>query len=132
MKIFDRNIVATGAFIMASTIAIGAFGAHGLKQIIDGPALETFEVGVRYQMYHALAILILGFAPWISEKLKKTIFLLFIVGILFFSGSIYLLSLNAVLPFNAAKIGFITPIGGLLFIVAWLRWGYGMIKSRKQ
>lgn len=132
MTIFDRNIVATGAFMMALTIAIGAFGAHGLKQIIDGPALVTFEVGVRYQMYHALAILILGFAPWISEKLKKIIFWLFIIGILFFSGSIYLLSLNSVLPFNAAKIGFITPIGGLLFIIGWLRWGIGMLKLKKK
>lgn len=132
MKVFDRNIAATGAIVMACTIAIGAFGAHGLKQIIDGAALETFEVGVRYQMYHALAILILGFAPWISEKLKKTVFWLFIIGIIFFSGSIYLLSLNSVLPFNAGKIGFITPIGGLLFIIGWLRWGYGMMKLRKQ
>jgi len=132
MKVFDRNIVVTGVFTMAFTIAIGAFGAHGLKQLVDGAALDTFEVGVRYQMYHALAILILGFAPWISSRLKKTIFLLFIVGILFFSGSIYLLSLNSVLPFNAAKIGFITPIGGVLFIVGWLYWGFGMIKSRKE
>ena len=132
MKVFDRNIVATGAFIMALTIAIGAFGAHGLKQIIDGPSLATFEVGVRYQMYHGLAILILGFAPWISQKLKKIVFWLFIIGILFFSGSIYMLSLNSVLPFNAAKIGFITPIGGLFFIIGWLRLGYGVIKLKKQ
>lgn len=132
MNVFDRNIVATGAFIMAITIGIGAFGAHGLKQIIDGSSLETFEVGVRYQMYHALAILMLGFAPWVSKKLKKTVFWLFIIGILFFSGSIYLLSLNSVLSFNAGKIGFITPIGGFLFIIGWLRWGFGMIKLRKQ
>ena len=132
MKIFDRNIVAIGAFIMALTIAIGAFGAHGLKQIIDGPSLVTFEVGVRYQMYHALAILILGFAPWISQKLKKMIFWLFIIGILFFSGSIYLLSLNSILPFNAGRIGFITPIGGLFFILGWLRWGVGLLKLKKQ
>ena len=132
MKSLDRNIAATGAFIAATTIAIGAFGAHGLKQLIDASSLQTFEIGVRYQTYHALAILILGFAPWISRRLKKTVCWLFIVGILFFSGSIYLLSLNSVLPFDAGAIGFITPIGGLMFIIAWVLWGFGMLKPKKQ
>ena len=116
-------------FIMAATIAIGAFGAHGLKNLVDAAALNTFEVGVRYQMYHALAIVILGFVPT-PPKVKKIVFWFFITGILFFSGSIYLLSLNTILPFNAAKIGFITPIGGVLFIVGWVRWGFGMIKKQ--
>lgn len=121
----------TGMFLMAATIAIGAFGAHGLKEIVDASSLNTFEVGVRYQMYHALAIVILGFVPS-PLKLKRIVFWLFVVGILFFSGSIYLLSLNSVLPFDAARIGFITPLGGLLFIIGWLRWGYGMIKSNRS
>ena len=124
----DKNIAITGMLIMATTVAIGAFGAHGLKELVDATALNTFEVGVRYQMYHALAIIILGFVPT-SLKLKKIVFWFFIIGILFFSGSIYLLSLNSILPFNAAKIGFITPIGGLMFIIGWIRWGYGMIKK---
>lgn len=124
----DKNIAITGMFVMAATIAIGAFGAHGLKELVDADALNTFEVGVRYQMYHALAILILGFVPT-SLKVKKIVFWFFIIGILFFSGSIYLLSLNSILPFNAAKIGFITPIGGLMFIIGWIRWGYGLIKK---
>ncbi len=125
----DKNIGITGMFIMAATIAIGAFGAHGLKNLVDAAALNTFEVGVRYQMYHALAIVILGFVPT-PPKVKKIVFWFFITGILFFSGSIYLLSLNTILPFNAAKIGFITPIGGVLFIVGWVRWGFGMIKKQ--
>lgn len=132
MKVLDRNIMATGAFIAAVTIAIGAFGAHGLKQMIDASSLATFEVGVRYQMYHSIAILLLGLAPWISERAKKTVFWTFILGILLFSGSIYLLSLNSVLPFNALKIGFITPIGGLFFIIGWLSWGFSLIKLKKK
>ncbi|QAA82341.1 DUF423 domain-containing protein [Aequorivita sp. H23M31] len=132
MRILDRNITATGAFITAATIAIGGFGAHGLKQLIDGSSLVTFEVGVRYQMYHGLAIVILGFAPWLSEKLKKAVFWFFIIGIVFFSGSIFLLSLNSILPFDATKIGFITPIGGLMFILGWLRLAYGLLKLRSQ
>ena len=132
MKVFDRNMVAIGAFMAAVTIAIGAFGAHGLKELIDTSSLATFEVGVRYQMYHALAILILGFAPSISEKVKKVVFWFFIIGILFFSGSIYMLSLNTVLSFDATKIGFITPIGGLFFIIGWLRLAFGVLNLKRQ
>lgn len=127
----DKNIVITGMFLTAATIAIGAFGAHGLKEIVDASALNTFEVGVRYQMYHAIAIVILGFVHS-PIKLKKSVFWFFIIGMLFFSGSIYLLSLNNVLPFDARKIGFITPIGGLLFIIGWVRWGYGIIKLKSS
>ncbi|MBK5212598.1 MAG: DUF423 domain-containing protein [Flavobacteriaceae bacterium] len=132
MTVFDKNMVATASFLAAITIAIGAFGAHGLKQIVDASALNTFETGVRYQMYHCLAILVLGLAPSIPIKIKKTVFWLFIIGILFFSGSIYLLSLNEILPFNSAKIGFITPIGGLLFIIGWFWFAYKMLSLKKR
>lgn len=120
-----RNIAITGLFLTAATIAIGAFGAHGLKNLVDADAVATFETGVRYQMYHALAIVLLGYVPG-PNRLKRVVFLFFIIGIIFFSGSIYLLSLNNILPFDATKIGFITPIGGLFFITGWIRWGYGL------
>lgn len=123
----NRKIAISGMIITAVTIAIGAFGAHGLRNLVDVDALDTFEVGVRYQMYHALAIVLLGFVS-APNRLKRIVFTFFALGILFFSGSIYLLSLNAVLPFDAAKIGFITPIGGLMFILGWLRWAYGLFR----
>lgn len=123
----NRKIAISGMIITAVTIAIGAFGAHGLRNLVDTDALNTFEVGVRYQMYHALAIVLLGFVS-APNRLKRIVFTFFALGILFFSGSIYLLSLNAVLPFDAAKIGFITPIGGLMFILGWLRWAYGLFR----
>ena len=123
----NRKIAISGMIITAVTIAIGAFGAHGLRNLVDTDALNTFEVGVRYQMYHALAIVLLGFVSS-PNRLKRIVFTFFVLGILFFSGSIYLLSLNAVLPFDAAKIGFITPIGGLMFILGWLRWSYGLFR----
>lgn len=132
MTVFDKNIAATGSFIIAATIAIGAFGAHGLKQMLDADALATFEVGVRYQMYHAFGILILGMLPNLSQKLKNRIFWFFITGILFFSGSIYLLSMNSILPFNASVIGFITPLGGLLFIIGWFLLAYGLLTLKKR
>src|SRR5690606_7196411 len=132
MTVFDKNIVAAGSFLMAATIAIGAFGAHGLKEMLDAAALNTFEVGVRYQTYHVLAILGLGIATGISPELKRRIFWFFIIGIFLFSGSIYLLSMNSMLPFNAKSIGFITPIGGLVFIIGWIMLAYGMLTLKKR
>ena len=132
MTVFDKKIVVTASFLTAVTIAMGAFGAHGLKNMVDVAALNTFETGIRYQMYHCLAILVLGLAPTIPGKIKKTVFWLFILGILLFSGSIYLLALNEVLPFNSAKIGFITPIGGLLFIIGWFWFAFKMVTLKKQ
>ena len=132
MTVLDKKMVVTASFLTAFTIALGAFGAHGLKNIVEASALNTFETGVRYQMYHCLAILVLGLAPTIQEKLKKTVFWFFILGIILFSGSIYLLALNEVLPFNSAKIGFITPIGGLLFIIGWIWFAFKMLSLKKQ
>lgn len=132
MTVFDKNMVVTASFLAAATIAMGAFGAHGLKNMVDAAALTTFETGIRYQMYHCLAILAVGLAPSIPEKIKKTVFWFFILGILLFSGSIYLLALNEVLPFNSAKIGFITPIGGLLFIIGWIWFAFKMLSLKKQ
>lgn len=132
MTVFDKNMVVTASFLAAVTIALGAFGAHGLKNIVDLAALNTFETGIRYQMYHCIAILILGLTPAIPEKIKKIVFWLFVVGVLFFSGSIYLLALNEVLPFNAAKIGFITPIGGLMFIIGWTYLAFSLLSLKKR
>lgn len=132
MTVFDKNIAVTASFLAAVTIGLGAFGAHGLKNLVDAGAINTFETGIRYQMYHCIAILILGLTPVIPEKIKKTVFWFFISGILFFSGSIYLLALNEVLPFNSAKIGFITPVGGLLFIIGWVWLALKLLSLKKQ
>ena len=132
MNEFDKNIFTAGAFLAGITIAIGAFGAHGLKELVDEYALLTFETGVRYQMYHAIAILILAIVPGLDIKAKKVVFWLFIMGILLFSGSIYLLSLNVLLPFDARKIGFITPIGGLCYILGWFWLAFKILALRKR
>lgn len=126
----DKKIVVTAAILAALTIAIGAFGAHGLKNSVDSASLATFETGVRYQMYHVLALLVIGFATAIPEATRKWVFLFFIFGIIFFSGSIYLLALKSVLPFSVSFLGPVTPIGGLLFIIGWLRLGYGVLKVK--
>lgn len=127
MNNFDKKIVVTACFLAALTIAIGAFGAHGLKGLVSLKAISIFETGVRYQMYHVLALLMVGFARVIPESTRKWTFHFFIFGILFFSGSIYLLALAEILPFNVSFLGPVTPIGGLLFILGWLRLGYGLL-----
>ena len=101
-------------------VIIGAFAAHGLKPKISSEALQSFETGVRYQMYHALLLLFLGDLKIVSEKSKKIVFYLVFIGVFLFSGSIYALATNALTGFDFKIIGFLTPIGGLLLILSWL------------
>lgn len=116
----DKKILSTGAILGMISIILGAFGAHALKKVLSIEQLSTFETGVRYQMYHALFLLFIGLLKNISLKAKKTIYFLVLFGILLFSGSIYLLATNDLTSFDFKVIGFVTPIGGLLLIVAWV------------
>jgi len=129
MKI-NKNIVITAALLAALSIIVGAFGAHGLKELISEKSLVSFETGVRYQMYHVIVMLALGLSTGILPKTQKWVFWFFIIGILFFSGSIYLLALNEFLPFDTKLIAFTTPIGGFLLIIGWLRLAYGVIVNK--
>ncbi|MCX5747772.1 MAG: DUF423 domain-containing protein [Proteobacteria bacterium] len=104
----DRIIVALGALNGAIAVGAGAFGAHGLKDRLDARALEVFETAARYQMYHALAMVLAGL---LGARLPGVVFQ---VGIVVFSGSLYALSLSGV-----KGLGAITPLGGLAFLVAW-------------
>lgn len=115
----QRKILTTAAILGMLAIVLGAFGAHALKAVLPSEQLATFETGVRYQMYHALFLLLVGLLPSVSEKSKKTIFWLCVIGVFFFSGSIYLLSTKSITGIDVNMIGIITPLGGLLLIVAW-------------
>lgn len=115
----NKRILILATFLGLTSVIIGAFGAHGLKEVLDAEQLQTFEVGVRYQMYHALFLLFLGLIDKISEKTKSTIFYLVFVGVIFFSGSIYGLATNDLTGFDFSKIALITPIGGALLIASW-------------
>jgi uncharacterized membrane protein YgdD (TMEM256/DUF423 family) len=99
-----------GAVLALLAVAFGAFGAHALREIVTPERLQTFETGVRYQMYHALTLLIMPALP--LKNYRAAWFLL--VGTLIFSGSLYILVLSGVGVFGA-----ITPIGGVLQIVGW-------------
>ncbi|MDX1317950.1 DUF423 domain-containing protein [Xanthomarina gelatinilytica] len=116
----NKKILILATIFGILSVVLGAFAAHGLKALITTQALQTFETGVRYQMYHALLLLFVGNSAFVSEKSKKAIFYLILLGILFFSGSIYGLATNELSGFNFKSIGFITPIGGLLLIVSWI------------
>lgn len=115
----DKKIFLTAAFFGMTAIILGAFGAHALKKVLTLEQLATFETGVKYQMYHALFLLFLGLNNQLSSKIKKVILILTLLGIIMFSGSIYLLATNNLTSFDFKAIGFITPIGGLLLILAW-------------
>ncbi|MFT3794942.1 DUF423 domain-containing protein [Flavobacterium sp.] len=115
----ERKMTATAAILGLLAIILGAFGAHALKKVLEPEQLVAFETGVKYQMYHALFLLLVGWNGLVSEKAKKTIYGLTVVGVVFFSGSIYLLSTKNLSGIDFKSIGIITPIGGLLLIVAW-------------
>ncbi len=131
MTQIDKKITATAAFLGALTIAIGAFGAHGLKNLVDASSVASFETGVRYQMYHVLALLILGFAVTLPKKTKKVVFFSFLIGIVLFSFSIYLLALDEAMGVNLSFLGPVTPIGGLVLIFGWLRLGFGLLTIKR-
>ncbi len=130
MNKFDKKILIISSLLGALTVIIGAFGAHGLKQLADAESIASFETGVRYQMYHVIVLLVVGFIPYMTENGKKWVFRFFLMGIVLFSGSIYLLALRDVLPVPSKVLGPITPLGGLAFIAGWLRLAYDFRKLK--
>lgn len=115
----NRNSVLLGAILIVVGIILGAFGAHALKEVLNSDQLASFETGVRYQMYHGLALLILGFNADKFQSSLKVVTIFILVGVVFFSGSIYLLALQSIMDANLRFLGPVTPIGGLLLIISW-------------
>lgn len=116
----NKLILVTASILGMLAIILGAFASHGLKSLISVELLQTFETGVRYQMYHAIVLLFIGTTSIFSSKIKQKLFYLIVIGILFFSGSIYGLATNELsLAFDFKSIAFITPIGGLFLIISW-------------
>ena len=116
----DKKLIIVGAILGMIAIVLGAFGAHALKNVLTVEQLNTFETGVKYQMYHALFLMFVATTQLVTQKTKKIILILVSLGVLFFSGSIYLLATNNLTTFDFKIIGFITPIGGLLLITGWI------------
>ena len=113
----QQIFIITGALFGMLAIIFGAFGAHALKKILSEDQLKSFETGVKYQMYHAIVLLVLGFN---FEFSTSAMYWCFTFGILLFSFSIYGLVLSDAKGKKLRFLGPITPIGGLLFVVRWL------------
>ena len=127
-----KGFLKTATLLGALSVALGAFGAHALKQHVSDYAVNIFETGVRYQFYHAFALLVSGILyKEFPNKFIKWSGKLFIVGIIFFCASLYALTFvkAAVLP-GYDWIGAITPFGGLSFIAGWLCLFFGMIRNK--
>jgi len=118
----QRLFLVLGSLLAGLAVALGAFGAHGLKKLVDADTVGIYQTGVQYQMYHALALILTGIlADKIVSGLINYAGLLFIGGIVFFSGSLYLIaSLRAMNKVVSTGIGILTPLGGLLFILGWV------------
>jgi uncharacterized membrane protein YgdD (TMEM256/DUF423 family) len=113
----ERRFFALGAVFGFLAVALGAFGAHALRSRLAPSDLAIYETGVRYQMYHALALLLVAWATsqWPAAGTLRAAGWLFVVGILLFSGSLYALALS-----GHRMLGAVTPLGGLAFLVAWV------------
>lgn len=117
----DKKFVVTGCICIVFGIILGAFGAHGLKSILDNfpEKIASFETGVRYQIYSGFSFLILGLN---ANKIKfslKLVFVFWLLGTIFFSFSIYFLAISPILTFSVKFLGPITPFGGLFIIIGW-------------
>lgn len=125
-----KTFLSLGALLGTIAVSLGAFGAHGLKQVVSPADVSVFQTGVQYQMYHTLALMLVAI---VYDRLpNKWIMLagyLFSLGVLFFSGSLYLITaLKAAEKTVPVAVGVLTPLGGLLFISGWLCLLVGVFK----
>ena len=125
-----KTIIITAAILGASSIVLGAFGAHGLKDVLTPIQLNSFDTGVKYQMYHALYLLAIAQFNFLNHKSLSIIYWLTTLGVVFFSFSIYLLATRALTGFNIGFLGPITPIGGLFLVASWLFLFYSVIRTK--
>lgn len=126
----NKTIFVAACVLGLLAVVFGAFGAHGLQQLVEAKSVASFETGVRYQMYHAFLLFVLGLLPGVSEYIKRIVFYLVVGGVALFSFSIYLLAINSLFDFDFKVIAFITPIGGAVLIAAWAILGFSIYKSK--
>lgn len=126
-----KNItLIVGAFYGLVSVILGAFGAHALKKVLSVDKLASFETGVKYQMYSALFLLIVGYILKFESPAEKWISILMIAGTFLFSVTIYLLAFSEVATIPSSVLGPITPLGGLLMIISWVMLIFYFIKNK--
>ncbi|MBA8988536.1 MULTISPECIES: DUF423 domain-containing protein [Sphingobacterium] len=127
----NKQIILTAAFFGLLAVILGAFGAHGLEGKISDKQLETWGTANQYHFYHTLALLFLSTFSRAKSQSIKVSYIMFTLGIILFSGSIYLLSTRTLLGIeNISIIGPITPLGGLCFMVGWIALFIAAMKNR--
>lgn|SRR5690606_6868773 len=127
----NKKIVLTASFLGMIAVILGAFGAHGLEDKISLKHQETWETAVQYQFYHTFAILFLSTFSRANNSYINFSFFSFLLGIVFFCGSLYLLSTNSITGLvNPSIVGPITPLGGLFFISGWISFFVATLKFK--
>lgn len=126
----DKRFMITAAILGSSGVMLGALGAHALKAVLDSSSLDSFNTGVRYQLYHSLFLIVLAVMHGkLKSKISNIIYYLVSIGTVFFSFSIYLLNLGPVYDLNFRFLGPITPLGGLMLISAWILLAFAVKKD---
>jgi uncharacterized membrane protein YgdD (TMEM256/DUF423 family) len=115
----EKKILLIALVLGMVSIILGAFGAHALKKSLPFEQLQSFEIGVRYMMYHALFLVFISATAYLSPEQKNIVFYLAFTGTMAFSVSIFLLATRPLLGFSFKFLGPITPLGGLLLIASW-------------
>lgn len=124
------NFIKLAILFCTTSVVLGAFGAHLLKDLLTEHQLSSFQTGIRYQMFHGLSILILALNEnYFTEKLNRVLQLMS-VGIILFSLSIYLLNLQELLELPLSFLGPVTPLGGLFLIVSWILLFFNVKKNK--
>lgn len=123
----SKSLIVTAGLLGCIAVMLGALGAHALKNALTPEQIDSFNTAVRYQMWHALALLALLF---LGEKIKglKLIFWLWLIGVILFSGSIYLLNIDELINQNLSFLGPITPLGGICLIAGWIALVIGALR----
>lgn len=128
----SRKYYIAGVSFGLMGVILGAFAAHGLKPLLSEAAIGSFETGVKFQIYHALLLLILGNMDKEPGRIWKWILILLVTGIILFSGSIYLLATNSLTSFDFSVIALVTPLGGGLLILCWGLLLFHFLKLKKK
>lgn len=127
----NKRIILTAAFFGTWAVILGAFGAHGLEGKISARSVENWHTAVDYQMYHTLALLFLSTFSRARISIINGAYIAFVLGIVFFSGSLYLLSTRTLTGIGFTHIlGPITPLGGLSFIVGWICLFFAALRNK--
>ncbi len=128
----NRNSIINGVILIVFAIVLGAFGAHALKEKLSITELQTFEVGVRYQMYSGITLLVVGLSSSNLNFSLKLFVQLLLAGVILFSGSVYFLAIQNILGIKMSFLGPVTPIGGLLMILAWIVFLVKVLKNSSK